>query len=72
MTKEYGVVLVGGLGEVGGYFAASAFSYLLVPTYSWRILWLINLPTGLLLVLLGGDFPFLERRSESAKTVKSL
>jgi len=55
------LVLVGGLGAVGGYFAASGCSTLLVPTFSWRILWLINLPTGLTLVLLGGLIP------ESAK-----
>jgi putative MFS transporter len=43
--RGWALVLVGGLGAVGGYFAASGFSALLVPTYSWRILWLINLPT---------------------------
>lgn len=51
------LVLVGGLGAIGGYFAASGFSALLVPAFSWRILWLINLPTGLLLVALGGFIP---------------
>ena len=51
------LVLVGGLGAVGGYFAASGASALLVPTYSWRILWLLNLPTGLALVLMGGLIP---------------
>ena len=51
------LVLVGGLGAVGGYFAASGFSSLLVPTFSWRILWLINLPTGLILVAMGGLIP---------------
>ena len=51
------LVLVGGLGAVGGYFAASGASSLLVPTYSWRILWLLNLPTGLALVLMGGLIP---------------
>ncbi len=55
------LVLVGGLGAVGGYFAASGASTLLVPTYSWRILWLLNLPTGLALVLMGRLIP------ESAK-----
>lgn len=59
--RGWSLVLVGGLGAVGGYFAASAISALLVPTYSWRILWLANLPTGLLLVALGALFP------ESAK-----
>ena len=59
--RGWALVLVGGLGAVGGYFAASGFSALLVPTYSWRILWLINLPTGLLLVAMGRFIP------ESAK-----
>ena len=55
------LVLVGGLGSVGGYFAASGLSAILQPVYGWRILWLLNLPTGLILVLLGGLIP------ESAK-----
>ncbi len=63
--RGWALVLVGGLGAVGGYFAASGFSYLLVPTFSWRILWLINLPTGLILVLMGGLIP------ESAKFLLS-
>jgi putative MFS transporter len=59
--RGWALVLVGGLGAVGGYFAASGFSALLQPIFSWRILWLLNLPTGLALVLLGGLIP------ESAK-----
>lgn len=59
--RGWSLVLVGGLGAVGGYFAASGFSALLQPHYGWRILWLLNLPTGLTLVLLGGLIP------ESAK-----
>src|SRR5579871_6237124 len=59
------LVLVGGLGAAGGYFAASGFSAALVPTFSWRILWLLNLPTGLLLIFLGGFIP------ESAKYLLS-
>jgi putative MFS transporter len=59
--RGWSLVLVGGLGAVGGYFAASATSALLQPVFSWRILWLMNLPTGLALVLLGGLIP------ESAK-----
>jgi putative MFS transporter len=59
--RGWALVLVGGLGAVGGYFAASGFSALLQPTYGWRILWLLNLPTGLSLVLLGALIP------ESAK-----
>jgi putative MFS transporter len=59
--RGWSLVLVGGLGAVGGYFAASGFSTLLQPIFGWRILWLLNLPTGLTLVLLGGLIP------ESAK-----
>lgn len=59
--RGWSLVLVGGLGAVGGYFAASGFSALLQPTFGWRIMWLLNLPTGLALVLLGALIP------ESAK-----
>lgn len=55
--RGWALVLVGGLGAVGGYFAASGFSAWLVPILSWRILWLINLPTGLILVAMGGLIP---------------
>lgn len=59
--RGWSLVLVGGLGAVGGYFAASGVSALLQPIFGWRILWLANLPTGLTLVLLGVFIP------ESAK-----
>lgn len=59
--RGWSLVLVGGLGAVGGYFAASGFSALLQPIFGWRILWLLNLPTGLALVVLGALIP------ESAK-----
>ena len=59
--RGWSLVLVGGLGAVGGYFAASGLSALLQPLFGWRILWLANLPTGLTLVLLGAFIP------ESAK-----
>ncbi len=68
------LVLVGGLGAVGGYFAASGASALLVPIFSWRILWLLNLPTGLALVLMGGLIPesakFLLARGRQAEAHK--
>ena len=44
-------VLVGGLGSAGGYLAASGCAAWLEPHYSWRILWLLNLPTGLIVIL---------------------
>ncbi|MFR9798343.1 MFS transporter [Streptomyces sp. MS06] len=40
------MVLIGGNG-VGAYLLVSWLSATLAPTYSWRILWLIGLPTGL-------------------------
>ena len=55
--RGWALVLVGGLGAVGGYMAASGASALLQPIFGWRILWLLNLPTGLLLIALGGLFP---------------
>jgi putative MFS transporter len=74
--RGWSLVLVGGLGAVGGYFAASGLSALLQPLYGWRVLWLLNLPTGLILVLLGGLIPesakFLAargRRQEAAKVM---
>ena len=59
--RGWSLVLVGGLGAVGGYFVASGFAATLEPIFSWRILWLMNLPTGLILLGLGPFIP------ESAK-----
>ncbi len=50
-------VLLGGLGSVGGYLAASGAAAELEPTFSWRILWLLNVPTGLLVILLRRFIP---------------
>ena len=63
--RSWSLVLVGGLGAVGGYCAASGLSAVLQPIFGWRILWLANLPTGLTLVVLGGLIP------ESAKFLLS-
>lgn len=46
------LVLQSGLGTTLGYLVASGAASLLVPLLSWRVLWLLNVPTGLLLVLL--------------------
>jgi putative MFS transporter len=58
-TKHRGwcLVLVGGIGSVGGYLAASELSALLQPFFGWRIMWFLNLPTGLLLVALSPFIP---------------
>jgi len=55
--RGWALVLVGGLGAAGGYLAASAFSAWLVPMLSWRILWFLNLPTGLALIFLNVFIP---------------
>ena len=58
-TRQRGwvLVLVGGLGAVGGYLAASGFAGWLEPTFSWRILWFLNLPTGLILIFMNRMIP---------------
>jgi putative MFS transporter len=58
-TKHRGwcLVLIGGLGTIGGYFAASELSALLQPLFGWRIMWFLNLPTGLMLIALSPLIP---------------
>ena len=51
------LVLVGGVGTIGGYFAASELSAVLQPLFGWRIMWFLNMPTGLLLVALSPFIP---------------
>jgi putative MFS transporter len=46
------LVLIGGVGGAGGYLAASTAASLLEPRFGWRALWLVGLPTGLLLLAL--------------------
>lgn len=50
-------VLIGSLGTSGGYLAASGAAGWLEPIFSWRILWLLNIPTGLLVILLSRFIP---------------
>lgn len=72
--RGWSLVLVGGLGAGGGYLAASGAATYLVPILSWRVLWLLNLPTGLALVLLGVFIPesakFLLARGRAAEARK--
>src|SRR3954464_14280879 len=51
------LVLLGGLGTTGGDLVASACAAWLEPQYGWRILWFLNLPTGLLLIALNRYLP---------------
>jgi MFS transporter, putative metabolite:H+ symporter len=58
-TKHRGwcLVLIGGIGTIGGYFAASELSALLQPFFGWRIMWFLNFPTGLMLIALSPLIP---------------
>ena len=51
------LVAVGGLGAVGGYLAAAGLSAVLQPTFGWRIMWFLNLPSGLILIALSPLIP---------------
>jgi putative MFS transporter len=50
------LVLIGG-DVAGAYILTSWLAAALVPSLSWRILWLIGLPTGVLLILLSRWIP---------------
>ncbi|MFL6128423.1 MAG: MFS transporter [Mycobacteriales bacterium] len=50
-------VFVSGFGLAGGYLAASAAAALLEPVFGWRVLWLVGLPTGVLLLVLAYTIP---------------
>ncbi|MFL9998609.1 MFS transporter, partial [Paraburkholderia sediminicola] len=51
------LVALGAIGTSGGYLLAAGSAALLVPEFSWRVLWLLGLPTGLLIVFLGHYIP---------------
>ncbi len=73
--RGWALVLLGGVGLVGGYFASSGLTHLLEPLYSWRVLWLIGLPTGLLLIFFNRFIPesprflIMNGRMEEARAV---
>lgn len=50
------MVLIGG-DVAGAYIITSWLSASLTPTYGWRVLWLLGLPTGLLLIVLNRWIP---------------
>lgn len=55
--RSWLIVLVGG-GVTGlGYVLTSWLAGTLIPQYSWRILWLIGLPTGVLFIALNRWIP---------------
>lgn len=51
------LVALGGVGTSAGYLLASGSAAILEPLFSWRILWLLGLPTGLLVIFLNRYIP---------------
>lgn len=51
------LVALGGFGTSAGYLLASGSATLLEPLFSWRVLWLLGLPTGLLVIFLNRFIP---------------
>lgn len=46
------LVALGGIGTSAGYLAAAGAAAVLEPMFSWRVLWLLGLPTGAIILLL--------------------
>jgi putative MFS transporter len=55
--RGWSLVVVGGVGALGGYLAAAGLSAVLQPQFGWRIMWFLNLPSGLLLIALSPLIP---------------
>jgi putative MFS transporter len=55
--RGWSLVVIGGAGTLGGYLVASGMSALLQPEFGWRIMWFLNLPSGLLLIGLSPLIP---------------
>ena len=51
------LVALGGIGTSAGYLLAAGAATLLEPRYSWRVLWLLGLPTGAIIIFLNRWIP---------------
>lgn len=51
------LVALGGIGTSAGYMLAAGAAAVLEPMFSWRVLWLLGLPTGAVIVLLNRYIP---------------
>ena len=51
------LVALGGIGTSAGYLLASGAAAWLEPMFSWRILWLLGLPTGAVIIVLNRWIP---------------
>ncbi|RVT88706.1 MFS transporter [Inhella crocodyli] len=69
------LVALGGVGTSAGYLLAAGAAAWLEPLFSWRVLWLLGLPTGAVIVLLNRFIPESPRflaatgRAEQARDV---
>ncbi len=51
------LVLLGGVGTSAGYLLAAGSAAWLEPLFSWRVLWLLGLPTGAVIIFLNRYIP---------------
>lgn len=51
------LVALGGIGTSAGYLIAAGAAAVLEPMFSWRILWLLGLPTGAIIIFLNRFIP---------------
>jgi putative MFS transporter len=51
------LVALGGVGTSAGYLLAAGSAAILEPIFSWRVLWLLGLPTGALIIFLDRYIP---------------
>lgn len=51
------IVLVAGMGTATGFLLTSGCADLLVPTFGWRIMWFVGVPTGVALIALSNAIP---------------
>ncbi len=51
------LVALGGVGTSLGYLMASGAAAIIEPMFSWRVLWMLGLPTGLLVIFLNRFIP---------------
>jgi len=51
------LVALGGVGTSAGYLVAAGAASILEPMFSWRVLWLLGLPTGAIIIFLSQMLP---------------
>jgi putative MFS transporter len=60
------LVALGGIGTSAGYLLAAGAATILEPIFSWRVLWLLGLPTGAIIIFLNRYIPESPRFLSSA------